>query len=153
MRFLEICLIVSVAAAADFAQSSAVVKSVKADGWRLPNLRRLTVADRSDVDSNRKIIEKRVFELSRSKPTIKLRRYTYCEFRNLSSYSYRKRLITIDGICVVLIVRDNIRRYQGAITRFTFVDEDGDGKMETRYTSSPGDQSFRIPFPSNLDDH
>ena len=154
-----VCLVILVYSLNVFSQSLSYRRDQNVNGWPVPNLTRL----RTTTFEGPTYTE-RTYSLGNSKPSTRLAKNKYCEFSHLFSYSYKDKLFAIDGTCVIFILSKGkvfskgkrgythfiSKEYMAAITRFTFYDEDGDGKFETRYRSSPLDRSFRILVPKYL---
>ena len=132
------------------------------DGWAVPNIKKLKVKRVSASEIGGGVFRKLLFEVAKSKPSILLSKAPenddYCEFRNLQSYSFKGHVFAIDGACLMFSISRHkstngnktivIKEYLGAYTRYTFYDEDGDGKFERRYNSRPGDPKFEILIPT-----
>lgn len=119
---------------------SPINKQVNVEGWAVPDTARLKVADERPVKS----LHESTYVLDELKPSIKLRANTFCEFRDLRTYKLDDRVVAIEGFCVIFTVQKSTTRrfsissklYAGAITYYTYIDEDGNGDFESRYNSS-----------------
>lgn len=133
-----------------------------AKGWKVPKLQNLKVLKISENDIEGGMLRKQSFDVSKLELSTVLRttleREEYCEFRNLQAYSFNEKVFAISGGCVIVHIsilkstKGNktlrVKDYMSGYTQYTFYDEDGDGKFERRYNSSPGNKDFNILIPA-----
>lgn len=164
--FLVILLLLSPSLA--FSQNAGddhrLTKNVKIEGWDVPDTTDYEKQGQSVILNTNVQVFKTDFHLPEAKPHIKIGENRYCEFRRLSSYSFEAdRIFSISGDCVIFVYENSVRQYMGAMTSYIFLDNDGDGKFETRFNHS-GDKETPIkvirdwlekrknPYPWNLPD-
>ena len=116
------------------AQRPTFTKSINIRGWKVPLPDKAEWSDES-IDIEGISVDRQSFLLSQIKPFIMLRRGK-CEFSWLASYAIEGTVFAVSGDCLKF---GNDTRYgkfyYGGSTNFTYYDEDGDGKFESRYSS------------------
>ena len=134
-------------------------------GWSVPLRKELKLTKRSDIkQSDGSVLLKKTYNAQLRQPSTLVEKFKKgtrissirrCEFSWVHKYSVNGKTFAVDGTCVMVdyqYARSNgvlisIKDYLSGITRYTFYDEDGDGKFERRYNSSPGDKKFQILIP------
>ena len=131
---MALVAIVLFGAAATIAQRPTFTKSINTKGWKVPLLDKLESSNES-IDIEGISVERRSFLLSQPKPFIMLRREK-CEFGWLVSYAIKGKVFAISGDCVKFGNDPRYGKfYYGGSRNFTYYNEDGDGKFESRYSS------------------
>ncbi len=132
------------------------------DGWAVPNFNKLKIRSTSEHEVDGGVLKKEQFDVANLKLSTVLSKEPdlekYCEFRNLHAYSFRGRVFSLSGGCIILFISTyrstngksslQVKDYMAAYTLYTFYDEDGDGKFERRYNSNPSDKKFEIIIPA-----
>jgi hypothetical protein len=165
-RLLSVLLVLSIAGVSmSFGQLLAYRSEVREKGWAVPDLSSIKLMRTEKISrTDGSILLRDVYDGQRHRPSTLLeirkqgKRITYilrCEFDWIDAYRMSGQTFAVDGHCG--FVYTQYSRFKGTllsetgslagITRYTFYDEDGDGKFERRYNSSPGDKNFRILIP------
>lgn len=83
------------------------------------------------------LVEQAAFYLVSPKPFITLDNGAKCELRDLYEFSTAGEKFATSSSCVKFgIDRRFGKFYYGGMGTFTFIDDDGDGKFETRFSSA-----------------
>lgn len=139
---------------------------LKENGWQVPLLNELPLKESLEMKRPDGVdVLKRTHNAQIRRPstligmtktnTGRITEIRRCEFSWSYAYSVKGKTFAIDGSCGFVsyqYFRSNgqlhwIESTLAGITRYTFYDEDGDGKFERRYNSSPGDKNFNIIVP------
>ena len=123
---------------------------MKEKGWRIPKTDGLKVKEKVSVELGGISVIRKNFSMADSDVLISLGDDKYCKFFALSIYLYKDKTFAIDGNCGLLHIARKMRFPAAAVTRYAFVDEDGDGKFESRYNYSSGTDDFKLFVPSYL---
>lgn len=119
-------------------------KQMKIEGWSTPVLKNLKVRAEKSIESDGKSVVRTEYSLGEDGLSISIPGNKYCEFRNLRSYRLDDQVFAIEGFCVIFAVQKtrskrytySSKTYFGAMTVYTFIDEDQNGNFESRYNSS-----------------
>lgn len=129
-------------------------RDVNVVGWKVPAIRGSHLISTADLLLEGKAILKREFRADKNLPHALVdrnKRY-YCEFAYFTTYSIKEKIFAIDGDCVMISFtpvtsskgeRFVVKDYFSGMTRYIFYDENGDGKFESRYNSSPRRSIFQ----------
>ncbi len=139
---------------------------IRDGGWKTPILNELKLTKESEIkQTNGSILLEKVYDAKARQPSnlLETKRagkriisILRCEFSWLSEYMMNGKTFAVDGYCGFVSYQYSrshgslltMKSYLSGVTRYTFYDEDGDGKFERRYNSSPGDKNFEILIPA-----
>lgn len=118
-------------------------KSIKKNGWVIPEIAKLNKLSESQPDINGFAATSREFDFADKKLNLELNKITVCEIRKGISYTFNEKNFAYEFQCVPFSKARYDRKtkswspssYLGALAKFIFYDDDGDGKFETRYNS------------------
>ena len=138
------CLVFWAVPCTSVGQSARHDQEIQPNGWRVPNIQRLKVTNEAVEDHEGRTVRRRDYLLGRTKPVTRIGKNHYCEFATLSGYQYRGKTFAISGQCgcfkldVSRLKKYTVyeKSYAACVTNYTFYDQDGDGRFESRYNST-----------------
>ena len=143
-RVLAIAIVAFMSAlVADSQRAERYTKQVNIAGWSTPALKDLTVGEDKSIQRVGTAVVRTTYNLGEGGPSISIPGDKNCEFRSLRSYSLDDEVFAIEGFCVIFTTQTtrskrytvSSKTYYGAMTVYTFVDEDRNGDFESRYNS------------------
>lgn len=148
------------------AQLLAYRSELKENGWQVPRFHELLLKESSEIKlPDGEVVHKKMYNAQVRRPSTllattrtprgRITEIRRCEFSWLYAYSVKGRIFALDGSCGFVYYQyfrsrgelHTIEGSLGGVTRYTFYDEDGDGKFERRYNSNPADKNFNIIVP------
>ena len=102
-------------------------------GWSVPMVKSLQVEETTELDVKGQKVTQYLYRLVDPKPVVHLTKYVSCEFNSLVGLAINGKVFAIGGTCYHYGNSQYGKISLAAVTTFTYYDEDGDGKFETKY--------------------
>ena len=135
IRFLFVYLLFAAVSIGAFGQQS-FTKKIKTAGWSVPKTEGLQILEKTEVDLGGFRVLRIDFKLTKPRPFVTLENGNKCELNSLSTYTARGETFGVGYDCIMFGHDPRYGKfYFGGIGNMSFVDDDGDGKFETRVSS------------------